>query len=299
MSKLWLPPRHAAEKLGIDRRTFLGASLVTGAGALTALALAGCDSKGPKSAAGLLAASERFNEKLERALFRHTAMNVAPPGRPARRRGFPSYFIAASVPVWDETRARRLAAGDRRRRGAPAAAHARRPHGACRARSCASSTSASRAGRRSRSARACASASWRAAVGLSPDARYVDFQSFDDDYHESWDLDERAAPADADRLRPGRRAARPGLRRAGPRLLAGQARLQEHQVPDAHPLPAREERRLLERPGLRVVRRRRELRRRRNRSGGRVVCFPEASDDDATEQADAVRWGRWRRPPRC
>ena len=57
MSKLWLPPRHAAEKLGLDRRAFLGASLVTGAGAVTALALAGCDSKGPKSAAGLLAAS--------------------------------------------------------------------------------------------------------------------------------------------------------------------------------------------------------------------------------------------------
>src|SRR5207237_8791670 len=44
------------------------------------------------------------------------------------------------------------------------------------------------------------------------------------------------------------------LRRAGARLLSGQARLQEHQVPDPHPVPARAQRRLLERPGLRVVR---------------------------------------------
>ncbi|MGH7622397.1 MAG: molybdopterin-dependent oxidoreductase [Gemmatimonadaceae bacterium] len=26
-------------------------------------------------------------------------------------------------------------------------------------------------------------------VGVKPDAGYVDFQSFDDDYHESWDID--------------------------------------------------------------------------------------------------------------
>ena len=26
-------------------------------------------------------------------------------------------------------------------------------------------------------------------AGMTPDAHYVDFQSFDDDYHESWDMD--------------------------------------------------------------------------------------------------------------
>jgi DMSO/TMAO reductase YedYZ molybdopterin-dependent catalytic subunit len=31
-------------------------------------------------------------------------------------------------------------------------------------------------------------------AGLSPDARYVDFQSFDDGYHESWDLDSALHP---------------------------------------------------------------------------------------------------------
>jgi len=31
-------------------------------------------------------------------------------------------------------------------------------------------------------------------AGLLPDARYVDFQSFDDDYHESWDLDSALHP---------------------------------------------------------------------------------------------------------
>ena len=31
-------------------------------------------------------------------------------------------------------------------------------------------------------------------AGLSPGARYVDFQSFDDGYHESWDLDSALHP---------------------------------------------------------------------------------------------------------
>jgi hypothetical protein len=49
VSKLWLPRRHAAEALGIDRRTFIAA------GGL--LALAGCNAEGPKSARGLLRAA--------------------------------------------------------------------------------------------------------------------------------------------------------------------------------------------------------------------------------------------------
>ena len=43
--------RHPAEKLGVDRRAFLAA----GAGGLTALALAGCNSSGPKAAEPILA----------------------------------------------------------------------------------------------------------------------------------------------------------------------------------------------------------------------------------------------------
>jgi DMSO/TMAO reductase YedYZ molybdopterin-dependent catalytic subunit len=196
MSKLWLPPRHAAEKLEIDRRTFLGAglraglgvSLATGAGALAALALSGCDSKGPKSARGLLAASERFNEKLERALFRHNAMNVAPSGAALAGAGFPSYFIAEAVPVWDErergvwrleisgavARPMRLTLADLM---SLPRTELRLEH------FCVEGWSAVAV----RTGVRLSDLAHR--VGLAPDARYVDFQSFDDDYHESWDLD--------------------------------------------------------------------------------------------------------------
>jgi DMSO/TMAO reductase YedYZ molybdopterin-dependent catalytic subunit len=193
MSKLWLPPRHAAEKLGLDRRAFLGGSLVTGAGALTALALGGCNSKGPKSAAGLLAASERFNERVERALFRHNAMNVAPSTAELVAGRFPSYFIAESVPIWDEKESGvwRLEIGG-------AVAHPVRltlgelmslPRTELRLEHfCVEGWSgiAVRTGvQLSELARR---------VGLLPDVRYVDFQSFDDDYHESWDLDSALHP---------------------------------------------------------------------------------------------------------
>jgi len=197
VSKLWLPPRHPAEKLGIDRRTFLGgclgATLLTGAGALTALALAGCDSKGPKSAAGLLAASERFNEKLERALFRHTAMNFAPPGAQLAGAAFPSYFIAASVPIWDErergvwrleiggavAHPLRLTLGDLMRLPRT---ELRLEHFCVEGWSAVSVRTGVRLSELAR------------LVGLTLDVRYVDFQSFDDDYHESWDLESALHP---------------------------------------------------------------------------------------------------------
>src|SRR5262249_27974872 len=98
--KLWTPRRHAAEALGIDRRAFIAAGLAGGAGGL--LGRAGGNSRGPKSARGLLRAAERWNERVERGLFRHTAMNAAPAGVPAAGAAFPSYFISGAVPVWDE-----------------------------------------------------------------------------------------------------------------------------------------------------------------------------------------------------
>ena len=99
MSKLWLPGGHAAERAGIDRRAFLAAGVATGVGALGVLA--GCDSRGPAAAAGVLAAAERWNERVERKLFRHDAMNVPPARAHAAGHAFPSYFVADEVPVWD------------------------------------------------------------------------------------------------------------------------------------------------------------------------------------------------------
>ena len=98
MSKLWLPRKHPAERLGLERRSFI-AGLAAGA---SALALGACDSRGPQSAMGLLAAATRWNERVERKLFRSSAMNT--PAARAHDAGheFPSYFVSDEVPVWNE-----------------------------------------------------------------------------------------------------------------------------------------------------------------------------------------------------
>jgi hypothetical protein len=102
MGGLWLPRAHAAERLGIDRRAFLAAGVTTGATALAASLLGGCNSRGPESANGLLSAAGRWNERVERALFRHDAMNVAPADAQVAGAHFPSYFVSDEVPAWDE-----------------------------------------------------------------------------------------------------------------------------------------------------------------------------------------------------
>ena len=187
MSGLWLP-RHAAERAGLDRRRFLAA----GAGTLAVAAL-GCGSEGPKSAEGLLRAGERLNERVERALFRHNAMNHAP--RRAVNTGlrFPSYFVSPRVPVWNEA-ARgvwRLEIGGLVRRPARLTlgeltelprTELRLEH------FCVEGWSAVAV----RTGVLLHELARRADV--SPDARYVDFASFDDDYHESWDIESAMHP---------------------------------------------------------------------------------------------------------
>jgi DMSO/TMAO reductase YedYZ molybdopterin-dependent catalytic subunit len=188
VSKLWLPRRHPAERLGIDRRTFLAAGLAAGGGALAAVTLAGCNSDGPKSAARLLTAAGRWNERVERALFRHDAMNVAPAGAHAAGAGFPSYFVADEVPVWDEATqgAWRLEIGGMVRRPARLTladlkqlprTDLRLEHFCVEGWSAVAVRTGVRLSELARRA------------DVSADARYVDFESFDDDYHESWDID--------------------------------------------------------------------------------------------------------------
>ncbi|HYS69281.1 MAG TPA: hypothetical protein VEM14_03515, partial [Gemmatimonadaceae bacterium] len=84
---------------GIDRRDFL----VRGGGLLSAALLAACDSRGPKSADRLLKYAERKNLVVERKLFRHTSMDVVQRGAHEAGNKLPSYFIAPTVPVWDES----------------------------------------------------------------------------------------------------------------------------------------------------------------------------------------------------
>ena len=182
-------PGHAAERLGIDRRRFLIAS----GGAAGAMFLAACDAVGPKSAQPLLRFAEAKNETLERALFRHTSIDV--PSSTAKTAGarFPAYFVSKTVPTWDEaTRGQwRLEVGGMVKTplklsladlaGLPRTGY-RLDH------FCVEGWTAiaTRTGvRLTDIARL---------VGAQPGARYVDFESFDDAYHESWDIESAMHP---------------------------------------------------------------------------------------------------------
>jgi len=192
VSKLWLPSarlRHPAEKLGVDRRAFLAA----GAGGAAALALAGCNAQGPKAAEPILDVATRWNEKVERALFRHTAMNNAPVGARVGGAGLPSYFVSREVPVWDEGEQGvwRLEIGGLVKNPVRLTlaelkdlprTELRLEHFCVEGWSAIAVRTGVRLSELARHA------------GLLPDARYVDFQSFDDDYHESWDLDSALHP---------------------------------------------------------------------------------------------------------
>ncbi len=182
-------PGHAAERLGIDRRRFL----IAGAGALGALVAAACDSQGPRSARPLLVDAENANEKIERLLLRHTSMDVASSRAPSAGSHFPSYFVSDNVPTWDES-----ARGVWKLRVDGLVS---RPLEL----SLADLASLPRIGYRldhycvegwtavaTRTGVRLADLARLAAV--RPDARYVDFQSFDDDYHESWDIESATHP---------------------------------------------------------------------------------------------------------
>jgi DMSO/TMAO reductase YedYZ molybdopterin-dependent catalytic subunit len=141
----------------------------------------------------MLAATERFNERVERALFRHDAMNVAPAGARAAGASFPSYFIARELPVWDAA-ARgvwQLEVGGLVRRPVRLTLAAltelprtelRLEHFCVEGWSAVAVRTGVRLGDLARR------------VEVSADARYVDFESFDDEYHESWDIESALHP---------------------------------------------------------------------------------------------------------
>ncbi len=180
---------HAAERLGMDRRRFLLAS----GGAVAAAALAACDSHGPRAAQGLLRFAERKNEVVERALFRHTSIDVPPSGATPAGTHFPSYFVSNAVPVWDPA-----ARGEWR---LEVGGLVRTPLSL----SLSDLASLPRTGYRLD--HFCVEG-WNAVAvrtgvrladlarlaGADPSATYVDFQSFDSDYHESWDIESAMHP---------------------------------------------------------------------------------------------------------
>ncbi len=173
----------------IDRRRFL----LLGGGAVSAALLAACNSYGPRDAQGILRFAERSNERLERRLFREGSRD-----RPRARwreagSALPVYYISDAIPMWDETtqgpwalevgglvgHPLRLTLDDLMRlpRTTQRVDHY-----------CVEGWTAvaSWTGVRLRDLAAIARA--------SPAAQYVDFQSFDKDYHESWDIESATHP---------------------------------------------------------------------------------------------------------
>jgi DMSO/TMAO reductase YedYZ molybdopterin-dependent catalytic subunit len=166
-----------------DRREFVRA----GGASIAAMLFGACDSEGPRKAAKLLEYAERKNESLERWLFRHTSMDRAKSGVVAAGDDFPSYFVSDTVPTLDAaaTAAWRLEIG-----------------GMVRQPLSLSADDLMKVERRTQRVNHYCVEGWTAVAeftgaplrelarlaGADPKAGYVDFQSFDDDYHESWDI---------------------------------------------------------------------------------------------------------------
>jgi len=167
----------------IDRRRFLRAGSFAAAAAL----LEACDSRGPRAALKYLDFAERANESVERGLFRHRSIDRADASARAAGAAFPMYYVSAQAPVWDPAV-----------RGAwtlEVTGAVQRPLTLTLEQLAALPSIAQRVDH------FCvegwtAVAEWRGVrvselaklAGLTADAGYVDFQSFDDGYHESWDL---------------------------------------------------------------------------------------------------------------
>lgn len=177
------------DQVEIDRRKFV---TLTGSALSTAI-LAGCDSRGPRSFEKLLRYAERKNEAVERALFRHTSMDTPPAGAKLAGSALPSYFISRTVPVWNESargawtlevgglvdRPVKLTLADL---VAMPRTHRRVNH------YCVEGWTAVE--------------QWTGVLvrdlarmaGVQKGAKYVDFESFDNGYHESWDIESAMHP---------------------------------------------------------------------------------------------------------
>jgi DMSO/TMAO reductase YedYZ molybdopterin-dependent catalytic subunit len=173
----------------MDRRRFLRLGGLT----LPAAYLAACNSEGPKWAQPLLRLAERKNEGVERLLLHHTSMDHA--RRHAKNAGeaFPEYFVSKHVPVWDE---------------ATRGVWALEVSGLVRTPLRLTLDQLAKLPSISQRVDHFCVEGWNAVAvwqgvrlshlaklaGLRPDAGYVDFQSFDDDYHESWDIESAMHP---------------------------------------------------------------------------------------------------------
>jgi DMSO/TMAO reductase YedYZ molybdopterin-dependent catalytic subunit len=187
--------RSLAHPDALSRRQVLGALARTTGSALAAAygasLLAACGSRGPEAAQDLLRAQARRNETVERWLFRHTAMDGG--GGPLAGAAFPNYHVAPTVPVWNAARD---------------GAWALEVTGLVRRPLRLSLADLQRLPRVSQRVNHYCVEGWNAVAvwqgvrvrdlarlaGASPDARYVDFRSFDVQSPTAVQADEKRAP---------------------------------------------------------------------------------------------------------
>ena len=167
----------------LDRRSFIQ---LTGAAVTTALL--GCDGRGPRDAQTVLRWAEGKNENVERALFRHTSMDRASRRAKLAGEAFPIYYVSKTLPVWDVSvrgpwslevtglvrQPLKLSLDDLLKLKQT---RQRVNHYCVEGWTAVADWWGVRVSELARLA------------GVMPDAGYVDFQSFDDGYHESWDID--------------------------------------------------------------------------------------------------------------
>lgn len=168
----------------MNRRKFiqLGGLSLTGG-------LVGCNSKGPESAEKLLVFAEQQNEKLERGLiYRRSALDHVRADAASAGSKFPAYHISRRTPVWDESV-----------RGI----WKLEVSGAVRYPLSLTLDDLQKFRRTTHTVNHYCVEGWTAVAvfsgvrlseiartaQLTDDADYVDFQSFDSGYHESWDID--------------------------------------------------------------------------------------------------------------
>ena len=172
----------------IDRRRFITIS----AASLSSAVLAACDAN-PKSAAKVLSFAESKNEILERSIFRHDRMNRVPASAHLAGKDYPKYFVSKTMPEWD-----------------PAVRGVWRLEvsGAVRTPLSLTLDDLMKLPHITQKVDHFCVEGWNAraewtgvrvseiarVAEITSDAQYVDFQSFDDGYHESWDMDSATHP---------------------------------------------------------------------------------------------------------
>ncbi|MES3035740.1 MAG: molybdopterin-dependent oxidoreductase [Gemmatimonadota bacterium] len=167
----------------LDRRAFLRLSTV----GIGATVLAACNSPGPRSAEQLLTFATRQNEKFERWLLGRSTLARTGGVPPAGAR-FPTYWVSKQVPVWNEAamgvwrlevngavKTPRTFTFDELR--ALPTVTQRVPHYCVEGWTAVADFTG------------VPMRALLAAVQPTGDAAFVDFASFDDGYHESWDME--------------------------------------------------------------------------------------------------------------